>query len=311
MRRVLGEGALLYAAAIWGSTFFIVKGALDHVDPVVLCGYRFILAGLLLGAWLLWRRVNLLSRLRHGLILGGILGVLYIAQTIGLGITTASNSGFITGLFIIFVPLVNWLWYRKLPLKRHLTAVGLALIGLWLLTGGVRGINTGDVITLIAAVTYALHVVYAGHCMEEDIDPWVLNFQQIMLIGLLSFVLAALQGGTLAAVHGEPVLTTLARRFAVTDPSAWWTLAFLAVFPTITAYVAQLYGQQVVNATRAALIFTMEPVFAALFAWTLGGEKFLILGAIGGGLMVVAMVVSGIDWGHLRRPRSSPDTAGP
>jgi len=299
-RRFLAEAALLYAAAIWGSTFFVVKDALDFVDPVVLVGIRFTIAGILLGAWLCWRRVNMLAQLRHGLVLGVILWVLYITQTVGLGITTASNSGFITGLFIVFVPLVNWLWLHKVPKVRHIVAVLLALGGLWLLTGGIEGINAGDIMTLAAAVTYALHVAYAGRCMEEAVDPWVLNFQQILLIGLLSLATAAVQGGLKAGPAGIPIGESLAAQFAVTSSSAWWVLVFLAVFPTITAYVAQLYGQQVVDATRAALIFTMEPVFAAAFAWTLGGELFKAENAFGGGLMVVAMVVSGIDWRRLK-----------
>ena len=292
-------GALLYAAAIWGSTFFVVKDALDFVDPVVLVGIRFTMAGLLLGGWLLRRRVNLLAGFRHGLFLGVVLWVLYIAQTVGLGITTASNSGFITGLFIVFVPLVDWVWLRRLPGKRQTAAVGLALAGLWLLTGGVRGANAGDIMTLAAAVTYAIHVAYAGHCMEREVDPWVLNFQQIMLIGLLSLATALVQGLWQTGAGAAPVGEALARQFAVTSPATWWVLAFLAVFPTITAYSAQLYGQQAVDATRTALIFTMEPVFAAVFAWTLGGEVFKPLGALGGGLMVAAMFVSVIDWRRL------------
>ena len=306
--RLLAESALLYAAAIWGSTFFVVKGVLAYIDPVVLVGYRFTAAALLIGLWLLWRRAALWHGLRHGLFLGLILWILYVAQTIGLGITTASNSGFITGLFIVFVPLTNWLLYRQRARPRHLAAVGLSLIGLWLLTGGAGGINAGDLLTLAAAVTYAIHVIYAGRCLGErgeqrigeQVDPWVLNFQQMLTVGLLALLTAVVQGALSAGGRGLDLAGSLAWQFAVTSSGAWWTLAFLMLFPTITAYIAQLYGQRIVSATRAALIFTMEPVFAALFAWTLGREPFLALSALGGALMVAAMLVSEVEWLHPR-----------
>lgn len=281
----------------------MVKGVLAHVDPVVLVGYRFTLAGLLLGAWLLARRAPLLAHWRQGLWLGFILWILYVAQTIGLGITTASNSGFITGLFVVFVPLVNWLLFRRRTGPLQLAAVALALVGLWLLTGGIRGINAGDVMTLAAAVTYALHVIIAGRYMEQRLDPWVLNFQQIMVIGLLGLLTALAQWGWGAAGGNAAGSPGLAAHFAVTGAGAWWTIAFLAIFPTITAYIAQLYGQRVVSATRAALLFTLEPVFAAAFAWTLGGELFRPVSALGGGLIVAAMVLSELP--ALARRRNS------
>jgi len=310
--RLLAESALLYAAAIWGSTFFVVKGVLAYIDPVVLVGYRFTAAALLIGLWLVWRRAKLWHGIKHGLFLGFILWILYVAQTIGLGITTASNSGFITGLFIVFVPLTNWLLYRQRARVRHLAAVGLSLIGLWLLTGGAGGINAGDLLTLAAAVTYAIHVIYAGRCLGErgerrigeQVDPWVLNFQQMLTVGLLALLTALTQGVLSAGGRGLDLAASTGQQFAVTSAGAWWTLLFLMLLPTITAYVAQLYGQRIVSATRAALIFTMEPVFAALFAWTLGREPFLALSALGGALMVAAMLVSEIEW---TRPRRSSD----
>jgi len=298
-QRFLAEAALVYAAAIWGSTFFVVKGALTQIDPVVLVGYRFTIAGAAIGLWLLGRRVPLFTGWQNGLWLGVILWVLYLAQTIGLSITTASNSGFITGLFIVFVPLTNWLLYRRRAGWLQLAAVGVALIGLWLLTGGVGGINAGDLMTLAAAVTYALHVILAGRYMEDGTDPWVLNFQQITVIGVLALITAAAQWGwdVLAGQAAQPAFSA---RFLAGGWELWGVILFLAAFPTVSAYIAQLYGQRVVTATRAALLFTLEPVFAALFAWTLGSEPFVALSALGGGLMVIAMLISELPVGKKR-----------
>jgi drug/metabolite transporter (DMT)-like permease len=258
---LLAQLGLVYCAAIWGSTFIVVKAATAIMSPLTLVAWRFLLTAALLAVWLALARRPFWSGLRQGLALGAMLAVLYVAQTVGLVYTTASNSGFITGLFIVFVPLVGLLLYRERPLPRHLAAVAIALGGLWLLTGGVHGANRGDWLTLLCAITYAGHVVYAGRCM------------------------AAL----FAAVPAKAPL-------AITDPRAWAIIVFLAVFPTLSAFHLQLVGQRYVDSTRTSLIFTLEPVFAAVFAWTLGGEQPLPIKAVGGALIVVAMLVSELSY---------------
>jgi len=280
--RLIAEAGLLYAAAVWGSTFFIVKGVLASIHPLALVGWRFTIAAVVLGLWLVLRSPRggrlaaLLGGWKAGLSLGLILWVLYVAQTVGLVYTSASNSGFITGLFIVFTPLAAWLLFRQRARPRHLAAVLIALGGLWLLTGGVRSANLGDVLTLAAAVTYALHVIYAGRYMAEGLSPLALCFQQTLVIGALSLLAAPLLRVPLGAANAGAV----------------WIVVLLALFPTLSAFVIQLYAQRVVDPVRTTLIFTMEPVFAALFAWTLGGEVLLPLKALGGALIVAAMLVS-------------------
>ena len=278
---LLSELGLFYAAAIWGSTFFIVKWAVGYVDPLALVAWRFAIASVLMAGWLLWLRRPLFRDFKPGLVLGLILGLLYVAQTVGLVYTRASNSGFITGLFIVFVPLCAWLMYRRTPKLNHLLAVAVALIGLWLLTGGVQGVNVGDWITLASAVTYALHVLLAGEYMQRGADPVALNFQQILVTALFGLVM----------------LTAFQRPLSVGSPAAWWVIVFLAVFPTVSAFVIQLFAQRVVDPARTSLIFTLEPVFAAAFAFTLGGEGIVPLRVLGGLLIVAAMLVSEVEWG--------------
>ena len=113
--KLLAELGLLYAAIIWGATFYIVKGAIGQIDPIVLVGYRFALAGILLGIYLVITRRALFVGLKDGLILGIILWALYIPQTIGLKYTSAANSGFITGLFVVIVPILAYFFFRKKP----------------------------------------------------------------------------------------------------------------------------------------------------------------------------------------------------
>ncbi len=275
-RRTYAEVGLLYAAAIWGATFFIVKNALGQIDPVVLVGYRFAFAGLLLGFYLLVKRTPLFTGLRDGIVLGVILWSLYIPQTIGLGFTSAANSGFITGLFVVMVPILAYTMFRKKPSLWEAVAVALSLAGLWLLTGGVHGMNLGDLVTLIAAFFYALHLLYCDKYMKAGRDPIVISFQQFLVVGILSF--------TTAILFDLP-LTIGGRNTAS-------IIIFLTLFPTLSAFLIQLYAQKLTSPFRVSLIFTLEPLFAAIFAWTIGGEQFVLRSASGGLLICVAMVVA-------------------
>jgi drug/metabolite transporter (DMT)-like permease len=274
--RLLAELGLVYCALVWGSTFIVVKAAVGQLNPLALVGWRFLLSAALMAALALVARRPLLAQWRRGLWLGLLLAVLYVAQTVGLVYTLASNSGFITGLFIVFVPPLSWLLFRRAPRPLQLAAICFALAGLWLLTGGVRDANRGDWITLCCAVTYAAHVIYAGRCMESGVEPYALNFQQMLVTALAALVAALILRQPLTPV---PHLALSA-------------IVFLAVFPTVSAFLIQLLGQRHVDETRTALIFTLEPVFAALFAWTLGGEGLNWIKALGGGLMVLAMLIS-------------------
>ena len=274
--RILAEIGLLYAAAIWGATFFIVKDVISFIDPVVLVGYRFALAGVLLAGYLAIKRVPMLVGLKDGVILGVILWALYIPQTIGLGFTSAANSGFITGVFVLIGPILAYALFHKKPSRWEAVSLVLSLAGLWFLTGGVSGMNFGDLITLIAAFFYALHLLYCDKYMKAGRDPIVISAQQFLLVGALSFVTAWL--------FDLP--------FSVGNRTTILTVIFLTLLPTLSAFLIQLYAQKMTSPFRVSLIFALEPVFAAIFAWTLGGEEFVIRSAAGGLLIFVAMIVA-------------------
>ncbi|HEX4048239.1 MAG TPA: DMT family transporter, partial [Elusimicrobiota bacterium] len=137
------ELGLVYCAAVWGATFFMVKDALAGVDPVALVAHRFLLSALLLAPWALTRPTRF-KHLKESALLAVLLFLLYVSQTIGLGYTTASNSGFITGLFVICVPLFLLLFFGRPPTAVQWGSSLLALGGLWLLTGGIKSANFGD-----------------------------------------------------------------------------------------------------------------------------------------------------------------------
>ncbi|HOW89081.1 MAG TPA: DMT family transporter [Elusimicrobiales bacterium] len=274
-RKRLADIGLVYCAAVWGSTFFAVKGALASVDPVALVALRFLGAALLMLP-LAARRAKLYHRLKEGFVLAVIHAALYLAQTVGLVYTSASNSGFITGLFIIFIPVLLFLLRGERPSPAQGVSAVLAMLGLWLLTGGIGGFNRGDMLTLAAAAAYAAHVVYTDKYSKAGADPVMLAFHQFWIIAVIAFALAWASG----------------RPLAVSGAGTWRVLAFLAVFPTFTAFYVQVAAQKESVPFRVGLIFTLEPVFAAIFAWTLGGETFVPVKAVGGSLIVAGMLVS-------------------
>ncbi len=276
-KRVFADLGLFYSAAIWGSTFFIVKDALNDIDPVILVGYRFLMAGLILLAYLRISGRPIFKGLGQATVLAVILWLLYIPQTIGLKYTTASNSGFITGLFVAFVPIFMLTIFRRKPTVAEVVASIVSLGGLWILTGGLQDINVGDSLTLIAAMTYALHVLYADKYVRSGIDPYTICTQQFLLVGLFSLVTGL--------VMGLP--------FAIESAGAGRTVIFLALLPTLSAFVIQMVAQRITAPLKVSLIFALEPVFAAMFAWTLGGEKFVTHRAAGGALIFLALVISG------------------
>lgn len=274
----MADIGLFYAACIWGATFFLVKGALDEIDPVTLVAYRFLLAGLILLVYLLVKRRPVFEGFGRALFLSSILWLLYVSQTVGLRYTTASNSGFITGLFVAFVPLFLRFLFKHTPTRNEWLASIVALAGLWVLTGGLQYVNGGDLLTLVSAMTYALHVLYSDKYMKGGVDPIMISCQQFLLVGIMSLATALV----LDLPLGVGTLT------------AGGVLLFLALFPTLSAFVIQMLAQRFTSPVKVSLIFAFEPVFAALFAWTLGGESFTRSGALGGLLIFAALVLAGL-----------------
>lgn len=284
-KTILAEFGLIYAAAVWGTTFVVVKDALEFIHPLTLVAWRFLLAGALMAVGLLIKRKSLRVNWRPGIMLGIILWIIFAAQTVGLQVTTATNSAFITGMFVAFVPLFEWLFLRQRPGLTKLAAVLLCIAGLWLLTGGIRNANSGDLLTLITAAACAAHIFAADRYMKGEHDPYVLSMQQFLTVGFLSLFATAIIGAPPLPTHTEPLLA----------------IVFLALAPTLSAFVIQLVAQRHTPAMRVSLIFALEPVFAALTAWTVGGEQFIWNRALGGLLVVLALLGSGIR----RRPEEA------
>jgi len=274
-KTILAYLGLMFDAVIWGATFFVVKNSLKDVDPVTLVAYRFLIAAAFLAAYLQISKRSLFKNFKPGLILGLILALLYIPQTIGLAYTSAANSAFITGIFVAFIPLLNYLVFKKKPRVIQYIVILVAIIGLYLLTGGIREINPGDMITILAAIMYAVHLILVAKYIGDDIDLVRLNFQQMLVVGGFSLLISLLFG----------------RSLEIQSSSAIWTIIFLAILPTLIAFSIQLWAQKLVSPLRTSLIFSLEPLFGAVFAWTLGQEPFSLMQAVGGLMIVAAIIV--------------------
>jgi len=285
-KSLLSDLGLLYASAIWGSTFILVKNVLGDINPVTMVAYRFLIAAVLMGAVLRLQGKALFQNFSSGAVLGLTLALLYVPQTIGLRYTSAANSAFITGLFIIFVPLLSLTILKQKPRRAQWLAVIVSLCGLWLLTGGLREVNLGDLITLSAAFTFALHIMLGDQFIKSGKDAYQLTFQQFLAAGAASLLTAVVFNQSLS----------------VESPQALWVVIFLAVFPSLSGFLIQLKAQERTSPIKVSLIFAMEPVFAGIFAWSFGGEIFTPQYALGGSLIFLAMVISTV---RLQRRQTS------
>lgn len=262
---------LVLVTLIWGSTFAVVKDALTTIPVPLLLALRFSLAALCF-AWVRFDR----RALRPALILGLLAFGGFATQTLGLELTSASKAAFITGLNVILAPIVGRFLFGDRVAPRVYLAALLALGGLGMMTlQGVGGINGGDLWVVGTAVSYAFYVVYLGE-VARKVNALALAGLQQLPMALLAWLWAIPH---LDALPGVPLRTYLA-------------IVYLALFATALVAVLQTYAQRVVPAYLTALLFALEPVFAALFAYLLLGETLGRLGWIGGGVVLLAMLVS-------------------
>lgn len=272
------EILLFVGTAVWGSSFFITKDIVSYTNPFVYNTYRFLLAAIIMVPIVIFSKNKLLSNLKQGIVLSLALWIVITAQAVGMVYTEATNSGFITCLFIIFVPLFSAIFFKTRLGLSLLIAVIIDLTGLWFLTGGICGFNRGDFLMIIAAVVTAVHILLVNEFLKKGMNSITATFQQFLFCGIFSIIVAL--------VFKHPLSVDMGRFL--------FPIAYLVLLPTVFCFIVQLTGQKHIEPMKATLIFTLEPVFAALFAWTLGNEKFLVTKAFGGFLMFLGMIVYGL-----------------
>jgi drug/metabolite transporter (DMT)-like permease len=275
--RTKGEILLVLVTVIWGSTFVLTKVVLRDFSPFAYIVVRFLLASVLFGA-LFFQRLRSLNRaaLRRGSILGLLLFIGFSFQTVGLQYTSASKSAFITGRLVVFTPLCQLLIERKRPSTGNFLGVVLVTLGLYLLTSPQgSGFNLGDGLTLVCAFCFAVYIVLLDVYARGN-DPVHLTF--------LQFVSTAILGIAGIAFLEHP-------RISVTPESAG-AVVFLTVMATIVALYIQTKYQSSTTPTRAALIFSLEPVIAAVVAYLALGERIGMLGIAGGSVILAGLLTS-------------------
>jgi len=276
MTRRAAVAWLIAVCFIWGISFVAVKAALVFATPMVLLGLRFALAGLPVAGTL---RGAPRAEWVGGLVLGLLFWVGFAFQTTGQWYTTPSRSAFITILSTPLVPVVQYLVFRAAPRPLTLLGVALGIVGTWLLTapGGGAGLNRGDLLTLGCAFAFAGQIVAAGHLAPR------ISASRLVAIELLA--------GALLSLVFAPVLET--PRLDPT-PAFLGLLAFLAV-GGLWSFRMQLRAQQVLTPSQVALVFCLEPVFAALASYALLGETLGPTQLLGGALILCAVVAAAVD----------------
>lgn len=297
MSRSLALLCLLLTTAIWGFAFIAQKTAMDVMGPLTFMASRYLLGGLvILPLALRESRVRPAPlTLRHFVLIGTMSVVFFMGsllQQLGLMFTSVTNSGFLTGLYVLFVPLILLVFFRTAPHRVVWLAAPFALLGLFLLNGAtLDAINRGDLLVIASAVFWALHVLLVGLLARETGRP--------VLFSALSFLAAGLISAVGAFTFETPTVEAISL--------GWVEILYAGLFSTAIAYTLQAVGQQHVPPANAAIILSAESLFAALGGALLLGERLPAIGYAGAALIFLAIVlVEAIPQLRRRRVSTAP-----
>lgn len=275
LRQFLLAIVLLCNVAVWGWTFVIVKDAIAIHGVLPFLAVRFALGTASIGIFCI-RRFAWRSFLA-GLGIGIVLGVAYLLQTLGLERTTASNAGLITGLFVMFAPLMNLLFFGVRIRPLMWVAIVASLAGLALLSGaGTSGVGIGELMTLGCAACFGLHIALLDRFAKGH-DAIVLTFGQLASAAVIFLVSCAGQGAPLLPPAG-----------------VWPALLITGIIATAIGFLIQTYAQQRLPAVQTAMLLLAEPLFAVLFGWLLHHDRMTLLQMSGGALMIASMIFA--EW---------------
>lgn len=273
MALLLAPWALLAVAAMWGISFVWMKEILDQQDVYSFLVCRFLVAvvAMLLINPKVVRSINSKILLKGGLT-GGALGLGYILQTLGLERTTPAITGFVTGLYLVFTPVIGALLLKERLPKATWGFVALATIGLGVLSISGWSIGSGELFVLLSALLFAVHILMLS-AWSKDFDAYALTLVQLSTCTIVSAIPTVITGFT-----------------PPPDRQVWGVILFTAIFATVFAFIIQTWSQARISATKVAVILTMEVVFAALFSVALGAEPLTLRILIGGSLVLISMI---------------------
>ena len=270
--------ALLDVAIAWGAAFVLMKDAIAAQPFNDFLATRFTLAVLVMIAFRPSVLKSLDSKLlKHGVLLGTLLSGGYITQTIGLELTTAAITGFITGLYVVLTPLLGWMMFGNKINKQLVIGIVLALGALGLLTLNGFSVDVNQLWVVLCALLFAGHIVGLS-IWSPGKDVYALTLIQLAMVAVYSWAGAMLDGGYDPPVNGD----------------GWFAVIFTAVFSTAVAFLVQTWAQSIMDPSRVAIFLTTEVLWTAVIAVIVGQEVLGLKTVLGGAVMVAAMLV--VEW---------------
>ena len=276
-KATLGRLCLLGCTFLWGTSFVVLKNALDNMPTLWILALRFTGAALLMALFGLNRLKNMdQSYWKHGAVMGLALAIAYIVQTFGLVYTTPGKNAFLTATYCVQVPFLWWVIRRQKPEKKHVFAAIICFLGVGLVSlQDQLDVNPGDLITIGCGLFYALHIV-ATSTAAENRDPVLLSMVQFLAAALICWILA-------------PFVSP----FPATVPSGTWiAIVYLCVMCTGVCFLLQTIGQKYTPASEVAIILTLEAVFGAIISVLFYHEQLSLRVACGFVLIFAAILIS-------------------
>ncbi len=286
-----GEVNLLIVTLLWSATFVIIKGALVDISSMLFIGLRFLIAGVILLPIIIrkkldWKSANLIPPI----ILGVILFIGFSTQTVGLKYTSATKSAFLTGSAVAIIPILQLFIEKKKPKTGSVIGVAVVLAGILFLSGGnsiitllsdiATNFNFGDFLTLICALFFAMYVVYLD-MLSNKYNSWMLLIIQIGVSAFLAFTMAIF----FDFINYEILKINFTYELGL-------GVLYTAIFATLITTTLQTKYQKLVTPTKAGIVYSFEPIFAAVIAFIFLSERITSFGLIGATLIFVGLIIS-------------------
>lgn len=285
MTRLQADLVLLLVALIWGAAFVAQKAAMAHMGPFTFIAARFAISAIIVLPLALREKAPAGAPRGDLLLLAPAFCAGVLLQQMGLEYTTVTNAGFLTGLYVLLVPVICFAFFRqKIPL-RILPAALLALAGVWMLSGMTTEIlgNKGDLLMILCAAGFALQVALVGHIMERWKAP--------MRVCLLQYAAVTLAAFGLAVAFENPSWEQV--------EAALWPVLYAGAMSGGVAYTLQVVAQQYTPASDSAVLMSGESLFAAFFGWWLAGDVLSVWGWTGCAMLIAAILIVEV-WPHLK-----------
>lgn len=286
MGKYLGEILLFTTAIIWGSGFVFTSISLDYQTPYQILASRFFI-GFIILALLFFNRLKKIknSTLKKGTILGILLYISFLLQTVGLEYTTTSKNAFITAINVVIVPFISFFIYKRKIDSFEFLGAFLAIVGIGFLSLQLSlDINIGDLLTLGCAVGFAFQIVYTMKYVQDE-DPILLTIVQLGIAGVLGWIVVLLKGEATFVMEAKGIFSIL----------------YLAIFPTTVCYVFQTIAQKFTNETKTAIILSTESLWGMIFSIIILHEVLTLRMTIGAILILSAIIISETKLSFLKK----------